>query len=282
MKVDDVEDDEVKEEDDDDVENDSVAFSTIGRGTSKWPNECVLANWPWRWQLGRAELWFGTEIGARMSIIWSFATVKGKFNKYRWATRVARAFLRTWFIFAKDIIWRQRPVHCKTNEARQCKTDGWQNKTVRDRRKTRQDRRNKAAQDWDPWLGCIECPGCLCTTSRATAEIPQKGIARERGWSAGPFLAVWCILSTTWRHHLNAQPQLHRHNRLSQASGTNKISGNATERHDLTRHHCYTFHDSNETVNRNRNQPCLKRCTAHILKATTKHVLYVTCGNMLW
>ena len=44
VKVDDVEDDEVKEEDDDDVENDSVAFSTIGRGTSKWPNECVLAN----------------------------------------------------------------------------------------------------------------------------------------------------------------------------------------------------------------------------------------------
>ena len=159
----------------------------------------------------------------------------------------------------------QRLVHCKTNEERQCKTDGWQNKRVRDRRKTRQDRRNKAAQDWDPWFGCIECPGCLRTTSRATAEIPQKGIARERGWSAGLCLAVWCILSTTCRHHLNAQPQLHRHNQLSQASGTNKISGNATERHDLTRHHCYTFHDSNQKkiiINKNKNQPCLKLCTA--------------------
>ena len=198
VKADDVEDDEVKDDDDDDdndddddddddveddVEDDSVAFSTIGRGTSKWPNEWVLANLPWRWQLGRAELWFGTEIlGARMSIIWRFAMVKGKFNKYRWATRVARAFLRTWFIHLRQgyHLKTASSIHCKRNEARQCKTDGWQNKTVRDRRKTRQDRRNKAAQDWDPWLGCIDCTGCLCTTSCATAEIPQKGL-QENG-----------------------------------------------------------------------------------------------------
>ena len=58
-----------------------------------------------------------------------------------------------------NVIWRPCRVHCKTNETRQCKTDGRQNKTVRDRRKAAQDRRNKPAQPWDPCLGCIECFG---------------------------------------------------------------------------------------------------------------------------
>ena len=63
--------------------------------------------------------------------------------------------------------------------------------------KTRRDRRNTPVKEGNPCLGCLECPGCLCTTSHAAAETPQEAL-RARGWSAGHCLAV--ILSTIWRH----------------------------------------------------------------------------------